>query len=118
MPIVHLGNPQAVHHVRPSPESEAQREPLSDHQITEINLPDGVYTLREQIRTITHRDGVWAAHSDADRPTWVHCSNPELEAALIDFYGCRAGGPDDYLDRFDELHIKPRRDDQGNGESA
>lgn len=102
MAIIHLGNPQAVH--------RDSREPLEGHQITEINLPDGVYSLREAVRTITHRDGVWPAHSDADRPTWVHCSDPELEAALVDYWGCRVGGPDDYLDRLDELHLLPRRD--------
>ena len=110
MPVIHLGNPQAVHHT--PGEQGPERQPLEGHQITEINLPDGVYTLREQLRTITHRDGVWAAHSDADRPTWVHCSDPELEAALIEHWGCRAGGPDDYLDRLEELHLAPRRDSE------
>lgn len=116
MPVIHLGNPQAVHH--------GDRQPLEGHQITEINLPDWGYTLREQIRTIVHRDGVWNAHSDADRPTWVHCSDPALEAALIDHWGCRAGGPDDFMDRLDELHLMPRRDavtpsgdDAGEGDS-
>jgi hypothetical protein len=109
MPIIHLGNSQAVHHVVGA-SGEAERTPLEGDQVTEINLPDGVYTLREQIRTVTHRDGIWPAHSDADRPSWVHCSDPELEAALMDYWGCRAGGPDDFMHRLDELHLVPRRD--------
>jgi hypothetical protein len=126
VPIIHLGNPQAVHHVNGLTSSEGtagpKREPIDGHQITEINMPDGVHTLREMVRTIVHRDGVWNAHSDADRPTWVHCSDPALEAALIDHWGCRAGGPDDYMARLDELHLAPRRDavvcdDAGEGDT-
>lgn len=109
MPIIHLGNTQAVHHVVGA-SGEAERTPLDGDQVTEINLPDGVYTLREQLRTVVHRDGIWPAHSDADRPSWVHCSDPVLEAALMDHWGCRAGGPDDFMHRVDELHLMPRRD--------
>jgi hypothetical protein len=91
MPIVHLGNPQPVHHLPGerlpdgSKSDELQRLPLEGHQITTINLPP-TYTQREMIRTVTHRDGVWPKHSDADRPTWVEAEDRELEAALCEYF--------------------------------
>lgn len=94
MPIVRLGNHAALHNGRVVP----------GQQVTTVHVPD-VDSHHDRMRTITHPDGLWNAVSDHDSPAWVCCDDEELEAALAAHYGCRVGGPDDYLEHVDELKV-------------
>lgn len=84
MTVVRLGNPAAV--------TAGSRVPLGE-QVTSVSIPDS-YTSDEKVQTVTHQDGVWAAHSDAPGPSWVESDDPELAAALAARYGCPIGRPD------------------------
>jgi hypothetical protein len=86
MAVVRLGNPRAV--------VAGSRVPLGV-QVTTVTIPGG-HTAAEQMRTITHQDGVWPAHSDAPGPVWVESDDHELAAALAAHYGCPIGEPEDW----------------------
>ncbi len=86
MAVVRLGNPRAV--------ASGSRVPLGE-QVTTVSIPGG-YTAAEQLRSIIHQDGVWAAHSEAPGPSWVESDDDELAAALAVHYGCPIGRPEDW----------------------
>ena len=85
MPPAHGGTPRAG--------ASGSRTPLGE-QVTTVSIPDS-YSLPEKIRTITHADGVWAAHSEAPGPMWVESDDADLLGALSEFYGCPIGRPDE-----------------------
>lgn len=87
MSTVHLGNANAV-----AVQPDGQRVPLGE-QVTTVAIPDS-YTLDEKVRTVTHADGVWGAHSNDPGPAWVECDDEDLLGALAQHYGCPIGRPD------------------------
>lgn len=82
MITVHFGNPAPLDAGRPYP----------GPQITTALLPTS-YTDAELFRTVTHRDGLWPAHSSASAPSWVESDHPELADVLAAHYGCPIGRP-------------------------
>lgn len=86
MSTVHLGNLNAV-----AVQPDGQRVPLGA-QVTTVSIPDS-YTLDEKVRTVTHADGVWGAHSNDPGPVWVECDDENLLGALAQHYGCSVGRP-------------------------
>jgi len=58
----------------------------TDEHITYVDFPDGI-TVPEAFITVTDPSGVWTAQSTA-APSWVACSDPDLEAQLCAFFNC------------------------------
>jgi hypothetical protein len=52
-------------------------------------------SLQEQMRTITHADGIWPQHS-RQPAVWVESNDEGLEAALAEHFGCPIGRPDNW----------------------
>lgn len=75
--ILQLGNPAPAHDVVVG----------SDEQITYVDFPEGI-SVDEAFVTVTDVSGVWAAQSLAAGPSWVACSDSDLEARLCAFYSC------------------------------
>lgn len=76
--ILQLGNTAPIHDAV---------EGSADEHITTVTFPDGL-TVDEALVTVTDPSGVWAAQSTAVAPSWVACSDPDLEARLCAFYSC------------------------------
>lgn len=76
--VVYLGNSKAVQLV------DGERQPLHGARRTDVILPADI-SLIDALRDITSPQGIWAAHSDADAPTWVAAEGPLAEpvAALL-----------------------------------
>lgn len=84
MPRVSLGNPHPIFNGRPTSDPTA---------VTVVDIPDSK-SLAHAVRDVTHRDGLWWAHSADSRPAWVEClSDLDLEAAIAGEFGCPAGRP-------------------------
>lgn len=77
MPIVaQFGNTAPLHDVDPS---------LVEH-LTSVEFPEGI-TLDGAFTDVTDPNGLWLAHSAA-APSWVACSDPDLQDRLAAHYGC------------------------------
>jgi hypothetical protein len=94
MPIVLMGNHAAINH-----KHEVPGTTIPGRQVTKINV-SSEETLQEQMRTITHRDGFWFKLSMDNEPRWVWSEDPELEAALADYYRCSAASHDDAVEMY------------------
>jgi hypothetical protein len=57
----------------------------TDEQITYVTFPDGI-SSDEAFITVTDPNGVWASQSSTS-PTWVACSDADLQARLCSHYG-------------------------------
>jgi hypothetical protein len=60
---------------------------------TFVAIPEG-QPLQVMVRTITHEDGVWPAHTTGGDPVWVESDTTELAQALSEHYGCPIGRPE------------------------
>lgn len=98
MPQIRLGNAAPVQVTR-GENDEIIRTALEGLRTTTIGspddtLPDGTVVPLEDLdtvfTTITHGNGVWAWHSDAD-PTWVECEWAELANRIAGYYGIPIG---------------------------
>jgi hypothetical protein len=88
-----LGNHDAVEQARDTETGELVRAPIDGKRCTVVHPPDGT-PLAEAFTTITHPNGVWAAHSDAESPAWVASDDPALAQLLSAHYGCPVREPD------------------------
>lgn len=86
MPIVRMGNSANLNNGQPIP----------GNHITEAALPDGWDDEERWFNAIVDPQGIWRAHSGASAPSWVECSDSDLERRLCDHYGCPSGRPDDW----------------------
>ena len=77
--IAKFGNAAPLHDVDPD---------STDEHTTDIEFPDGL-SIEEAFITVTDPSGVWTAQSGA-APTWVACSDPDLEAQFCAHYSCPA----------------------------
>lgn len=77
--IAHFGNVAPLHEAPPSDTGE---------HLTVVSFADGS-TVDEAFVSVTDPSGLWAAHS-ATRPSWVACSDPDLESRLSAHYDCPA----------------------------
>jgi hypothetical protein len=95
---VWLGNPDAVVVVKLR---DADGNPVVDDNGVEKTErrkhPAGTWTcvgvhpdldLATLVRQITDPQGIWAYHSDAERPSWVASEDPRLARALAPILGC------------------------------
>lgn len=72
-----FGNPAPIHKIDPDYTAEIT---------TSFVFPDGV-EADEAFTTITDlRDGMWVNQSGASAPSWVACSDADLEARLSEHY--------------------------------
>lgn len=69
-----FGNPSPLH-------SSGEGE-----RITYVDFPPDIST-DDAFVTVTDPSGMWAAQSAASGPSWVACSDAELEARLCAHYG-------------------------------
>lgn len=90
MNVIYLGNRAAIEVV----EAEGtdgkpvrERRELPGKRVTIVRPPDGL-TFRELLHDLTHPDGIWANHSDAETPAWVACADPDLGSRLAALFGC------------------------------
>ena len=74
--LAQFGNPQPLN---PDPGTSGER-------ITYVEFPDGCGT-DEAFATVIDPNGVWAAQSSGS-PSWVACSDAQLETRLAAHYGC------------------------------
>lgn len=78
MAIVRLGNAAPIH----------GENVLHGDYVSEITVHDDVDPHHDQVRTITHVDGLWARLS-GQPATWVCCPElPRLEMALAAHFDC------------------------------
>lgn len=90
MTVIYLGNRDAIEVVPalgPDGEPARERRQLPGKRVTIVKPPPDL-TFRELLHDLTHPDGIWAAHSDAEAPAWVACTDAALGARLAAFYGC------------------------------
>lgn len=103
MPTIWLGNHAAVEYV-PTGEIDDRgepvkvRTPVEGKHYTIVQPPDD-NSVAEIITDLTHPNGVWAAHSDADAPAWVASTDPELTWVLAKLWGCEARVPESLTDQ-------------------
>lgn len=71
--IAQFGNVACLH----SPDVPGDR-------VTTFEFPDG-HTVEQAFVDVTDESGAWVAHSAA-APSWVACSNPDLEALFASHY--------------------------------
>lgn len=69
--------------------------PEGSRSVTLVVVPD-TDTADEALRTITHPDGVWGAHSGDPAPAWVECDNDAFAHRLAAYYDVPVGRPDDW----------------------
>jgi hypothetical protein len=78
MAVVRLGNRAALY----------KDEVIPGDFVTEITVHDDVDAHHDQVRNITHVDGLWPRFS-AEPATWVSCEElPRLELALSAHFDC------------------------------
>lgn len=103
MPDAHtvwLGNHAAVELSRDRKDKEV-RTSVDGKYCTVVRPPAG-QSIGETFATITAAvRGVWAMHSDADKPAWVASTSPGLAALLGEHYGCEVRDPEP--DNTDEV---------------
>lgn len=90
--VVYLGNRQAIETIDGGQGIDARRQ-LFGKQCTTVKIPGGTKLL-DAARDITHPQGVWAAHSNADAPAWVASDNAILANLLAAHWGCEVREPD------------------------
>jgi len=72
-----FGNVAPLHDVDPND---------TDEHTTDIEFPEGI-AVDEAFITVTDPSGVWTAQSGV-APSWIACSDPDLEARLCAHYNC------------------------------
>lgn len=90
--VVYLGNRQAVEVTR-DPDDNLIRTPLDGKLCTTVGIPDG-WSVAETIQSLTHPSGIWAWHSDADKPAWVASTDPALAQVLATLWDCELREPE------------------------
>ncbi len=100
--VVYLGNRQAIQVLEDPDDAEAAareeravarlRSPIAGKRRTTVLFPVGT-TLMDAAAQITHGQGVWQAHSDADKPAWVASTDPALAQLLGAHFGCEVREP-------------------------
>lgn len=82
--LVWFGNPAAVEirtvEVMPDGRERRARIPLDGDRWTV--MPFLAATVAEFVALLLHPDGIWAAHSNAPRPSWVASDDDALAAEL------------------------------------
>lgn len=83
---------------------------------TEVKIPDEGNTRQEKIQAITDPEGVWAYHSEAEKPGWVASDDQELAEALGAIYGTevREPKPEGERGEFDSTGSVPAPSPNGN----
>ena len=79
--LAKLGNPNPIHFVDPT---------YTEETVTSVTFPEGV-PADEAFITITdlrYGGGIWVNQSTDPSPSWVACSDADLEARLASHYGC------------------------------
>jgi hypothetical protein len=76
--IAKFGNTDPLHDV----------DPTATEHVTYIEFPEGI-SEDEAFINVTDPSGVWTAQSGA-KPSWIACSDPDLEARLCAYYNCSA----------------------------
>jgi hypothetical protein len=82
MPVVQVGNPQAIDH--------RTRAAIAGQRVTTFHIDDS-YPLEKAVTSLVHADGAFSAHSVAAGPAWVESNDPELAEALAVHWGCPVG---------------------------
>lgn len=67
--------------------------------VTAITVADSD-TADEALRSITHDDGVWRAHSSDPKPAWIEADDEAFAARLAAYYDVPVGRPDDWEDEL------------------
>jgi hypothetical protein len=80
-----LGNRDAIEIVQG--EEGPERRTLPGNRCTRVEPHPGL-TIPELIRDLSHHNGIWQAHSNADGPAWVASTDPDVAAAIAAVYGC------------------------------
>lgn len=78
--IAQFGNASPTHDVDPSDTSE---------HVTFVEFPDDI-SVDEAFINVTDPSGMWVAQSNDAAPTWIACSDPDLEARLCAHYSAPA----------------------------
>lgn len=92
--VVYLGNRNAIQILEnpehPGDPAHATREQIAGapkKNLTAVTLAPGLSLLEAAVQ-ITHPvQGVWQAHSDADKPAWIASTDPGLARVLSDHWG-------------------------------
>lgn len=103
MPLVRLGNTAVREVIGADPDGTPIHRRYSGQATCTITLPDddNGWTHDERVRTVTHTDGHWTAHS-SQPPAWVECpEDPDLETVLAEHFGCPVGRPASWTDRIE-----------------
>lgn len=74
--IAQFGNANPIHDVDPNDPSEH----YTSVEFGETTSPE------EAFISVTDPSGIWAAQSNDPAPTWIACSDPDLEARLCAHY--------------------------------
>jgi hypothetical protein len=90
--VIYLGNHSPVEVTR-DPDDTLIRTALDGKLCTTVGIPDD-WSTAETIQALTHPSGVWAWHSDADKPAWVASDDPALAQVLSALWGCELREPD------------------------
>lgn len=90
--LVYLGNRDAVEVVTDRETGQQTRIPAPGKRCTSIAVPSDL-PLMEAAHDITHKQGVWAAHSDGT-PAWVASTNAALAQLLASHWKCELRQPD------------------------
>lgn len=69
-----------------------------DHPSTTTVVIPRDASAAEAFRSITDSDGVWANHSNDERPAWIAVNDREFEQLLAGYYGSPVGRPLDWKD--------------------
>lgn len=93
--IVQFGNTAAHERVGVDEHGAPIMQDVPSPTVTTFTIPDEVYTSAEIMRTLTHADGSWDAHSSTS-PAWVESNDADLAQSLGYFYGCPVGRPADW----------------------
>ncbi len=91
--VVYLGNRQAIEVIEIPDSGISLRRPLRGKLCTKIVFPSGM-KLMDAARDVTHPQGVWNAHSNAEAPAWVASTDPTLAHLLASHWGCEVRDPD------------------------
>jgi hypothetical protein len=102
MPLVRLGNVAVREVVGADPDGTPIHRRYTGQSTCIITLPedDDGWTHEERVRTVTHTDGHWAAHSSAP-PAWVESDDADLAETFAEHFGCPIGRPTDWIDRIE-----------------
>jgi hypothetical protein len=96
MPAVHLGNVAAIY-----------KDAVLDGEFISVITVHDHDPHDDQLRNITHVDGLWTKLS-AQPASWVSCPElPRLEKALSAHFDCPIGDPDEVAEAVQVAYAAP-----------